>query len=125
MTDSRTDLEGHQAQPLHVALLLTDAEGSVFYADAQWRRLMGGLTRGESWTNAIAQEDRCRIDAAWAEHHRNRLPLCAEFRARSTNPRRWVRACGVYGLDMFDDGVPGWTWHFVDCTIEPGLTNHD
>jgi hypothetical protein len=105
------------ADPLHVALLLTDAAGYVFYADTRWRKLMGDLMRRELWTNAVAEEDRCRVRAAWAEHLGNRLPFCAEFRTRSTSQRRWVRACAVYGTGVFDDGVPGWTWHFADCTI--------
>jgi signal transduction histidine kinase len=110
-----------RTEPLHVGLLLTDADGFVSYADDWWNQLMGGLRCGELWTNAVALEDRCWVDAVWAECLRNQLTFCAEFRSSASHGRRWVRACAVHGLAAFGTDAPGWTWHFADCTLEYGL----
>lgn len=110
------------AMELHVALLLTDEDGLVTYADMQCCKLTGGLARGQPWAQMVAHEDHERVSAGWAESRDNRLPFCAEFRVRSAGRPRWVRACGVYAMDVFDDGSCGWTWHLMDCTLEHRLS---
>lgn len=110
------------AMESRVALLLTDEDGLVTYADMQCCRVTGGLARGKSWTQVVAHEDHERVRAVWAACRDRRLPVCVEFRIRSVGRPRWARACGVCAMDVFDDGSCGWTWHFMDCTLEHRLS---
>ncbi|HWK72901.1 MAG TPA: hypothetical protein VNQ81_01415 [Povalibacter sp.] len=101
------------------ALLLSDFEGLVCYADAHCRKLTGDITRGQPWTHVVSQEDRDWVEAAWTESLVTRLPFCAEFRVGAARRQHWVRARGVYRRDMFDDGMPGWAVNFTDCGVLP------
>jgi PAS domain S-box-containing protein len=97
-----------------VAIYHTDAAGSMSYSNPEYRRIFG-LKPDQStdtWMQRVHPEDRERMEQAWTEFCRLRIP--SRFSYRTLTADGAIRHFSEQVVAA--DGVPGWVGTITDFT---------